>query len=245
MDIADLKPLIPSLWDKYKEGINTSLFDEDSESAGLALEWIAAYYPGFLYRYRKRILDTRSQYYKRPNIGTDYWDKLLSADCVLYFLLKHSRFLNVAIANIDHHNSSFRELVLYTLYYVAPFLEFDKNSEFIRRTESNLKYGHFYSDDNLYLIDLMKGERKDKIRLYNSWLKNPDVIKFGQNKGYLKEYINYKNHINPFTEMEYRVWEFLAKQMLSYRPNKHKQLKMFDMKSYTHKKDQEAPKIKP
>ncbi|MCX8015187.1 MAG: hypothetical protein N2748_04130 [candidate division WOR-3 bacterium] len=203
-------------------------FPEEGELAILGLEWLAAYYPNSLRRFKKRIRNLRAKFLFHPYYGFQYWYRLVYVDCILYLLEKISGFLNVVIANINHHKSSLRLSVFNALYYVAPFLNFYEETEFKERTASNLIHGHIYNELNLYLIHLMKGDRKDKVSLYKQWLEDPQIVKYCDNIKILNDYIKYENRINPFIELEYKLWNYLFKKYLKLKTTPPKRLTLFD-----------------
>jgi hypothetical protein len=226
MATRKLELLIPSIFNDYKKGLGVKLFPRKSEIAGLALEWLAVNYPALFFGLKRTLKETQALYRSRSNYSVKFWYRLLPIDCVLCILTNNDRYLDSVIANINHHNFSLRELTFITFYFAAPFLYFDEIEDFLERTESNLQNVHLGTEMNLYLINIMLGNKKEKVKLYNNWLKQPNICRFERIKELLEEYRDYESHVNPFAETENKALRYLLSKIIIFKHTR--QLKIFE-----------------
>lgn len=224
--------IVTSIWVTYQKGIGQRRFSDESYTTGLALEWLAAKHPElFDNEDKKEFEKTRMGWRRETEFPYRYWYRLLPTDCSLFLLTKEIGYLDVAIANIDHHKSSLRNWVFDCLYYVAPCLKFNGDEfleqEILKRTESNLCIGHAWAEKNLYLLYLMQGDRESKVRQFDAWLNNPNV-KLEWAKELITKFRDYLPPIyNPFAQMEVEVQSYLLNKLLP-QTKLAKQLKIFE-----------------
>jgi len=207
----------------YIKGLEEEIFSEESEKAGLALLCLSSLEPSI---YNSSVIThfewIRRQWAGHPKFNIDVWYRVLSLDCMLYYLTEDRSYLRYPIANIDHENSSMRLQVMENLYYIVPKLNFN-DKDILERTWQNIKGWHFYIPHNLYLIHRMQGEWGNKVKQYKIWSDSIGSASGGPHDK-IEEFILSETPRNPFGGLLSEIKDYLVHALVDcYLKNNQKQ----------------------
>ena len=98
------------------------------------------------------------------------WYELLPIEVVLYALSSDSSWINIARANLNHHNSSLRNFVLKSLLLVVEKLRFD-DPYMLGPVSDNLEWGHMGAEDTALFLSMAQGEPEmNRPKSSNGWI---------------------------------------------------------------------------
>lgn len=97
------------------------------------------------------------------------WYELLPIEVALYALSSDSSWINIARANLNHHNSGLRNFVLESLLLVVDRLRFD-DPYLLAPVRDNLEWGHMGAGETALFLCMAQGESEMKRAQIKQWL---------------------------------------------------------------------------
>ena len=129
------------------------------------------------------------------NFSGRLWHELLPIEIALYALSLDSSWINIARANLNHHNSGLRRFVLESLLLVVNKLHFD-DPYLLDPVADNLKRRHMGSGETVLFLIMAQGDLEMKKARIEQWLDQVKMSPYDREK--LQAYSNGEFIRNPF-----------------------------------------------
>jgi hypothetical protein len=156
---------LSDFWAEYEE----PRFSVPQQLRTFAIEWLAVFVPARLSPVTAALIEgTVEAIRSREDYRWSGWHRALPLDVALFALTGESDWLDVARANVDHHNASLRQAVLDSLCLVADRLEF-LDEQLRERVESNLRAHHLGAELGVLLLAATRGPLDQKRGLFSAW----------------------------------------------------------------------------
>jgi|GEM_PF-3073633 len=169
IDIGRLRSLFDEALTQLRRDLVGPWNGEREDIRASALAWATRFVPeGLSPRFRVDLERLVGELRVRSRFRVDFWDRCLPLDVALFSLTNDRKWLEVALCNVDHHNSGLRLWVLECLALVADLVDFEA-SELLARTERNVEINQMFCDWNVVLLAAAHGSADRKRELFNSW----------------------------------------------------------------------------
>ncbi len=122
------------------------------------------------------------------------WYELLPIEIALYALSSDSSWINIARANLNHHNSGLRMFALKSLLLVVDRLRFD-DPHLLAPVRDNLERGHMGAKETALFLCMTQGEPEMKQTQIKQWM---DQVMNSYDREKLQELFNGEFMPNPF-----------------------------------------------
>ena len=134
------------------------------------IQWFAVFAPEcFEQSLVKEISTFASETKQHLDFRRSKWYELLPIEIALYALSSDSFWIDIARANLNHHNSGLRRFVLESLLLVVNKLRFD-DPHLLAPVRDNLEWGHMGAGDTALFLCMAQGEPEMKQTQIKQWL---------------------------------------------------------------------------
>ena len=134
------------------------------------IQWFAVFAPEC---FEQSLVKEISTFTYETKQHTDFmrskWYELLPIEVTLYALSSDSSWIDIARANLNHHNSGLRRSVLESLLLVVDRLRFD-DPYLLAPVRDNLEWGHGGAGDTALFLCMAQGEPEMKQTQIKQWL---------------------------------------------------------------------------
>lgn len=169
LDIVRLGLLVRQELAQFHSHFSERPVTELQDLRAFFVAWMAVFLPEVFDRPMVQSLTDRiDSYWQQDCFRYSGWYKTSPLEVAAYSLTQDYRYLGVCLANIDHHNSHLRPLVITSLSLIANQLAFS-NEELLSRTLNNLKVGQDATGCIAILLAAC-GEALNKHDVFAHWL---------------------------------------------------------------------------
>ncbi|MYC75112.1 hypothetical protein F4X10_04970 [Candidatus Poribacteria bacterium] len=165
-----LSRILQSEFELWVHNFDQRPIPEAQELRAFFVQWFAVFAPEC---FKQALIDEISAFACETKQHVDFrrrkWYGLLPIEVALYALSSDSSWINMARANLNHHNSSLRSLVLESLLLVVDKLRFD-DPYLLAPVTDNLERSVFYDTDTALFLCMAQGEPEMKHIQIKRWL---------------------------------------------------------------------------
>lgn len=134
------------------------------------IQWFAVFAPEcFEQSLVKEISAFACEMKQHVDFRRSKWYELLPIEIALYALSSDSSWIDIARANLNHHNSGLRRFVLESLLLVVNKLRFD-DPYLLTPITDNLETWHMGSGDTVLFLSMAQGDSETKHIQIKQWL---------------------------------------------------------------------------
>jgi hypothetical protein len=141
------------------------------------------------------------------------WYELLPIEIVLYALSSNSSWIDIARANLNHHNSGLRRFVLESLLLVVNKLRFD-DPYLLTPITDNLETWHMDSGNTVLFLSMAQGDSETKHIQIKRWLDQVNMSP--QDREKLQALSNGEFLPNPFLHYVVRFTCYISLRLASH-----------------------------
>lgn len=157
-----LSRILQSEFELWVHNFDQRPISEAQDLRAFFVQWFAVFAPEC---FEQALIDEISAFACETKRHLDFrrrkWYELLPIEVALYALSSDSSWINMARANLNHHNSSLRSLVLESLLLVVDKLRFD-DPYLLAPVTDNLERWVFYDTDTVLFLCMAQGEPEMK-----------------------------------------------------------------------------------
>jgi hypothetical protein len=205
------------LWTEYQRDFEVAPIREVQDLRAFSILWISTFIPEVVsVRFRSTLASEVGRYRDRPDYNIFGWIRTLPIEAALYVLTGEVTWLETIRFNLDHHNSSRREIVTESLALVANRLVFD--AEMLKRTAHNLEVAHGVCEWPVILFATSRGDPALKRQQIRDWLASFDVR--GHECEVLEKLVRGHWVTNPFLNRLLRTQQFLTLRLAGPIPTR-------------------------
>lgn len=226
IDVERLRLLVKQEYAAFIENFDRTPITQSQDIRGFFVAWAAVFVPeAFDQKLIEDLVEQVQAVWNRPKFWTTSWYRSCTLEVAAYSLTHEYWYLDVCLANIDHHNSVLRVPEIRALSLVAHRIHFtDEN--LLTRTRRNLEVGHDVAGC-LALILAAKGDREEKQKVLEEWLSDRPTS--GSVDWSLVQTLCQEGYIaNPFLEWWLQILGHVAFRALEQRPISFRQQSLFD-----------------
>ena len=162
--------VIRSEFELWVNNFGTRPVTEAQELRAFFVQWFAVFAPECFERpLIKEISAFAYETRQHDKFNSRLWYELLPIEVALYALSLDSSWIDVARANLNHHNSRLRMFVLESLLLVADKLRFD-DPYLLDPITDNLRIRHMGSGQTVLFLTMAQGEPETKQSQVKQWL---------------------------------------------------------------------------
>lgn len=226
IDETRLQQLFAEEFQAFQGGFNDVSFAEAQELRAFLISWIAVFLPEVVPQARREEIRTSVQGLRlRQDFHTFVWYRSLPLDIALFSFTEDYSWLDMHLANIDHHNSELRKLVLDFLSLVAHRLSIH-HPELQMRVSHNLEAGHAWSEWCVILLMAARGTPQAKRELLQTWLKLRGTDT--QATTVMERLARGEAVTNPFLDHFLRLHQYVCLRLAERRPQEPVPVASFD-----------------
>ena len=191
-----LSKVIRSEFELWINNFGKGTVTEAQELRAFFIQWFAVFAPECFERPLVKEISTFAYEVKQHvKFSGCLWYELLPVEIALYALSLDSSWINIARANLNHHNSALRRLVLESLLLIVDKLHFD-DPYLLDPITDNLKIWHGGSDETVLFLTMAQGDPETKQSQIRQWLDQVEMSPDDREK--LQAYSNGEFIRNPF-----------------------------------------------
>lgn len=165
-----LSRVLKSEFELWVHNFGQGRIPRSQELRAFFIQWFAVFVPEcFEQPLVKEISAFAYETKQHVDFRRSKWYELLPIEVALYALSSDSSWINMARANLNHHNSSLRSLVLESLLLVVDKLRFD-DPYLLAPVTDNLERWVFYDTDTVLFLCMAQGEPEMKQIQIKRWL---------------------------------------------------------------------------
>ena len=143
---------------------------ESQDLRAFFIQWFAVFAPEcFEQSLVKEISAFACEMKQHADFRRSKWYELLPIEIALYALSSNSSWIDIARANLNHHNSGLRMFVLKSLLLIVDRLRFD-DPYLLAPVRDNLEWGHMGAGDTALFLCMTRGDTKMKKNQIKQWL---------------------------------------------------------------------------
>lgn len=159
----------------FRRGFEKQPVPAEQDLRAGAVAWVAAFVPEAIARELRELLFlTCDGAREGPDFDHHGWYRTIYLDVAGYLLSGDAAWLDVLIANIDHHASQLRSSLYGPLGLAAPRLKLT-HPELVLRVESNLRKHHFYNDSLMCVFCQFQAEPGTRLAQLEYWRAHIDL----------------------------------------------------------------------
>ena len=188
--------VIRSEFELWVNNFGTRPVTEAQELRAFFVQWFAVFAPECFERpLIKEISAFAYETRQHDKFNSRLWYELLPIEVALYALSLDSSWIDVARANLNHHNSSLRRFVLESLLLIVDKLNFD-DPYLLDPITDNLRRGHIGSEETVLFLTMVEGNSDMKHSQIKHWLDKEEMSSHHREK--LQAYAKGEFIENPF-----------------------------------------------
>lgn len=170
IDQEKLSRILKSEFELWVHDFDQRPIPRSQELRAFFIQWFAVFVPEcFEQPLVKEISAFAYETKQHVDFRRSKWYELLPIEVALYALSSDSSWINMARANLNHHNSSLRSLVLESLLLVVDKLRFD-DPYLLAPVTDNLKWGHMGAGETALFLCMAHGDPEMKQTQIKQWL---------------------------------------------------------------------------
>ena len=153
----------------FRRNYGKDSIEEEQDLRALLISWVAFFLPEAIpKRLSIEIEATVREFRSRKDFPHYGWYALLPFDIALFAITGQNQWLDIHLANLDHHKQPLRTFLLNSLALVAPRLNFG-DREILKRTQNNFKAVHFHCEWCAILLAISLGDPNKKRETFKRW----------------------------------------------------------------------------
>ncbi len=165
-----LPKILKSEFELWVHNFGQRPIPEAQDLRAFFIQWFAVFAPEcFEQSLVKEISTFAYETKQHHDFRRDKWYELLPIEIALYALSSDSSWINIARANLNHHNSGLRRFVLESLLLVINKLRFD-DPYLLTPITDNLEWGHMGAGNTALFLCMAQGEPELKQTQIKQWL---------------------------------------------------------------------------
>ncbi len=170
IDQEKLSRILKSEFELWAHNFDQRPIPQAQESRAFFIQWFAVFAPEcFEQSLVKAISNFAYETKQHVDFKRKKWYELLPIEIALYALLSDSSWIDIARANLNHHNSELRRFVLESLLLVVEKLRFD-DPYMLGPVSDNLRTWHMGSGETVLFLSMTQGDSKMKQIQIKRWL---------------------------------------------------------------------------
>ena len=170
IDQEKLSKVLKSEFELWVHDFDQRPIPRSQELRAFFIQWFAVFVPEcFEQLLVKEISAFAYEAKQHVDFRRSKWYELLPVEVALYALSSDSSWINMARANLNHHNSSLRSLVLESLLLVVDRLRFD-DPYLLAPVRDNLEWWHMGAEDTAIFLCMAQGDPAMKQTQIKQWL---------------------------------------------------------------------------
>lgn len=178
------------------------------------IQWFAVFAPEcFEQSLVKEISAFACEMKQHVDFRRSKWYELLPIEIALYALSSNSSWIEIARANLNHHNSGLRRFVLESLLLVVNKLRFD-DPYLLTPITDNLETWHMGSGDTVLFLSMAQGDSETKHIQIKQWLDQVNMSP--QDREKLQALSNGEFLPNPFLHYVVRFTCYISLRLVSH-----------------------------
>ncbi len=153
---------VQSEFELFKKDFDECFVPEIQDIRSTAIAWLCYYFKESITSENSlKIIQYVDDVYSRENYSYHGWLRISALQAAAYILTSDIHYANILIQHIDCMQSWARSHVIRSAGIICPLLSF--NNQYLKKaTENNIKYSHFYYEENILLFLSTKGRADEK-----------------------------------------------------------------------------------
>ena len=165
-----LPKILKSEFELWVHNFGQRPIPEAQDLRAFFIQWFAVFAPEcFEQSLTKEISTFACEMKQHVNFMRSKWYELLPIEVTLYALSSDSSWIDIARANLNHHNSGLRRFVLESLLLVVNKLRFD-DPYLLTPITNNLEWGHMGAGNTALFLCMAQGKPEMKQAQIKQWL---------------------------------------------------------------------------
>ena len=165
-----LSRVLKSEFELWVHNFDQRPIPESQDLRAFFIQWFAVFAPECFEQSLVKEISTFAYETKQHlDFMRSKWYELLPIEVTLYALSSDSSWINIARANLNHHNSGLRMFVLKSLLLVVDRLRFD-DPYLLTPITDNLETWHMGSGDTVLFLNMAQGDSETKHIQIKRWL---------------------------------------------------------------------------
>ena len=165
-----LSRIIKSEFELWVNSFGKGTVTAAQELRAFFVQWVAVFAPEcFDHSLVEKISTFVSRAKRHADFRSKTWYELLPIEIALYALSSDPYWVRTAQLNLNHHNSTLRDMVQESLLLVVDRIRFD-DAEWLARVTDNLASWHGGSVDTVLFLCMAQGDSETKKTQITRWL---------------------------------------------------------------------------